>query len=796
MWISCNWLSRHVDLSGVDLDDLGRRFTLAVAELEGVERVGGHLKTVVVGHVLSAEPMEGTKLRICSVDTGESEPRSIVCGAPNVAAGQRVPVALPGTTIGDLTIAERRVQGQLSQGMIASDSELGLGEDHSGILVLEGTPAPGTSITELFPVEDTLFEIDNKSLTHRPDLWGHRGIAREVAALLDRPLRPLSHDVAFTEARPLDIEVGDSEACPRYTAFTMDDVSIAPSPRWMSLLLHRVGVRSINNIVDATNFVMLDLGNPLHAFDRREVRGDAIRVRRATSGEVFTTLDEAERALDGDDLLICDGERAVALAGIMGGQNSGVADDTTQIVLEAATFDPSVVRFTSQKLGLRTDSSARFEKSLDPRLPEEAARAFAALVLELCPGAAVTSALHDVAADYPAPTTIELRLDRVARRLGMALPESRIREILTGLEFELSDTVDGMIQVGVPTYRATKDVAIEMDLIEEIGRVFGYDNIPAQPPSITLGRPHPNHRKRFERAARTYLSKVAGFDEVMTYSFAFDPLLERIGAVPTERLALRNAISAEMPGLRTTLGPNLLGVLEKNERTLDALSVYEIGRVFLPRPSSLPDQPTVLGALLASHALGAADEAVGFRQIKGLLLGLSRAVERSAPELVAGGVDHPWAHPVRQASLQVDGAVIGYIAELHPATRAALDVKHGAALLEIDLDAWRASSDQAIGYTRLARYPAVYRDFAVVVQESVRAGEVQEAIVSAAPERVSEVAFHSEYRGAGVEDGAKCLAWSVTFRREDGTLAEDEVKGLEEAVWAALASQVSGQPRV
>lgn len=796
MWISCNWLSRHVDLSGVDLDDLGERFTLAVAELEGVERVGHHLKTVVVGHVLSAEPMEGTKLRLCSVDTGEAGPRSIVCGAPNVAAGQRVPVALPGTIIGDLTIAERRVQGQLSQGMIASDSELGLGDDHSGILVLEGSPTAGTSLTELFPVEDTLFEIDNKSLTHRPDLWGHRGIAREVAALLARPLRPLNHDVTFTSDRPLDIEVSDASACPRYTAFTMDGVSIAASPRWLSLLLHRVGVRSINNVVDATNFVMLDLGNPLHAFDRREVKGDAIRVRRAGSGEVFTTLDEHDRTLDSDDLLICDGERPVALAGIMGGQNSGVADDTTQIVLESANFDPAVVRFTSQKLGLRTDSSSRFEKSLDPRLPEDAARAFAALVMELCPQACVTSALQDVAAPLPETTTIELRLERVERRLGIALPEARVREILTGLEFQLGDTVGGSISVNVPSYRATKDVAIEMDLIEEIGRVFGYDNIPPQPPSITLGRPHPNQRKRFERSARSYLSKVAGLDEVMTYSFAFDPLLERIGAVPADRLSLRNAISAEMPSLRTTLGPNLLGVLEKNERTIDAIRVYELGRVFMPRAGALPDQPTCLGVLLASHAMGAAEDASGFREIKGLLGGLSRAIERPMPTLVSGGVEHPWAHPVRQARLEIDGQTVGYLAELHPATRAALDVKHGAALLEIDLDAWRAADAQEIGYTRLARYPAVYRDFAVVVEEPVRAGEVKEAILSAAPERVTEVSFHSEYRGAGVEEGSKCLAWSVTFRREDGTLAEDEVKGLEAAVWAALAARVSGQPRV
>jgi phenylalanyl-tRNA synthetase beta chain len=793
MWVSCNWLGRHVDLSGVDLDDLSRRFTLAVAELEGVERVGHDLSKVVVGHVRSAQAMEGTKLTLCDVDTGEASTRSIVCGAPNVAAGQRVPVAVPGTTLGEITIAEREVQGQLSQGMIASEAELGLSDDHAGIMVLAGDPLPGTPLPELFDIEDTLFEIDNKSLTHRPDLWGHRGIAREIAALLDRPLLPLTGDVTFGGETPLDIQVDDAAACPRYTACTLDGLTIGPSPLWLRLLLHRVGVRSINNVVDATNFVMLDLGNPLHAFDRREIKGDAIRVRRATDGEVFATLDEVDRILSPDDLLICDGERPVALAGIMGGHASGVADDTRAIVLEAATFDASVVRMTSQKLGLRTDSSARFEKCLDPRLPEDAAKAFASLVLELSPGATVTSALQDVAAPLPETVTIGLRLERLASRLGMEIPEARVRTILSGLDFGLGQTTGGTIAVTVPSYRATKDIAIEMDLVEEVGRVFGYDNIPPQPPRITLGRPHPNHRKRFERASRAYLARVAGLDEVMTYSFATDPLLERIDAVPEDRLVLRNAISAEMPGLRTTLGPNLLGVLGKNERTLDSVRIFELGRVFLPRAGELPHQPAVLGVLVADLELA---ETGGFCLGKGLIAGLARAVERPMPVLVAGGVDHPWAHPVRQARLTLGGAELGYVAELHPATRAALGFKHGGMLLEIDLDAWRAAAPAPTGYTRLARFPAVFRDFAVVVDETVRAGAVQDAIAGVDPQRVEDVIFHSEYRGEGVEAGQKCLAWSVTFRAQDGTLDEDEVRGLERSVWAALTSQVSGKPRV
>ena len=310
MLISYKWLNRHVDLTGVDIDELANRITLNVAELEGVHEVGAEAAQCVVGYVDEVIHIEGTHLHLCQVDTGEHGKRQIICGAPNIAAQMSVPVVLPGMTIGDLTIAERKVRGHLSQGMIASEAELGLSEDNDGIMSLEDAPAPGTRLGDLLDVEDVLFEIDNKSLTHRPDCWGHRGIAREVAALVDRPLREMDLNVEYTNERPLDIRVDAPEVCSRYTAVRLDNVTIAPSPFWLKLLLHRVGVRSINNAVDATNFVMLDTGNPLHAFDARDVLGGSITVRHAREGEIFTTLDENERQLNVSDLLITDGERA------------------------------------------------------------------------------------------------------------------------------------------------------------------------------------------------------------------------------------------------------------------------------------------------------------------------------------------------------------------------------------------------------------------------------------------------------------------------------------------------------
>ena len=802
MFISCNWLKRHIDLDGVDLHALGNRFTLGVAELEGIEEVGTNLDHIVIGEVLEVHAIEGAKIRRTMVDVGQGAPVQIVCGAPNVAAGQRVVVALPGAQVGDLKIRVAKLRGVESSGMICSESELGLSEDHAGIMVLNAggveTPPVGTPLAQAYPVADVLFEIDNKSLTHRPDLWGHRGIAREIAALIGRPLKPLNLDVAFTDAAPLRIEVQDAEACPRYSAVCMDGVEVAPSPLWLRLLLARVGTRPINNVVDATNFVMLDLGNPLHAFDARELQGDAIVVRFAREGEAFKTLDGVEHALTTRDLLIADAERGVALGGVMGGENSEIRDDTTRVVLEAANFEAATIRTTSKRLGIRTESSARFEKSLDPLLVEDASRAFCKLLQELVPSVTITSAFMDVAAPAAPLPVISLRTHRVAQRLGVDLGEDRVVSILEALEFGVVRKGDGVLEVTVPSFRATRDIGIEADLIEEVGRSFGYDNIEPQSPTIRLARPHPNTRKRFERATRNYMSMTAAFDEVMTYSFAHDPFLQKFGAVPAQRVELLNPISAEMPYCRTELVPQLLMVLDRNARAQSELSVYELGRVFL-QPSdakAVPEQPVHLAALVASKSKDL-EPAQLFFALKGILSGLSRAAHRPQLHLRAGGVAHPWAHPVRQATISVtrEGAPVGYIAELHPRTRQELGFKHEVAFFEFDLDAWRESAVEPPGYTPLPKLPSVFRDFAVLVDMAVTNEAVEDALRAAAPEATRDVRFQSVYRGQGVPEGKKSLAYALTFHNDERTLTDPEVRQLEDAVWRSLAEKVNGIPR-
>ncbi len=810
MRISCNWLQRHVDLDGIDLVQLGRRFTMSVAELDDIETVGGGLDRVVVGHVLDVQPLEGKKVRLTRVDCGDHGVREIICGAPNVAAGQHVAVALPGQTLGDMTIAVADVAGITSHGMICSERELGLSDEHAGILVLDpaerqGGLVPGMRLDAAFPIADTLFVIDNKSLTHRPDCWGHRGIAREIAALVERPLRDLDLAVPFTGALPLTIDVDRQDDCPRYCAVTMRGATVGPSPMWMRLLLHRAGMRPINTIVDATNFVMLDLGNPLHAFDARALSSGRIGVRRAKAGERFTTLDGQERALTTDDVVITDGEAATALAGIMGGLHSEIQPDTTDVVLEAANFDPARVRMTAQRLGLRTESSARFEKSLDPRLPEDAARAFCVLLRELCPGLVVTSGLHDVAAPFAAPTIIETSFDYIRERLGHDVPSGRIAQILESLRFGVEAASGEHIRVTVPSYRATKDIGIQEDIVEEVGRIFGYDNIPPSAPAVVLSRPEANRRKKFERAVRHHLAVGAGLDEIQSYSFDDEPFLARLGLVPGEREALRNPISAEMPHLRRTLDSHLLGAIERNARNWEAIRLFELGRIFLPSSEMLPEQPTMLGVALAGPPAfvrgpdgqleRAKTTADWFMQLKGVLVSLAAALERAPLRFERGGVDRAWAHPARQAVIFCGETRIGIIAEIHPKTLKLLDVSQHGALAELDLDLWRSLPEAPRRYRPLPRFPAVYRDFAMVVDRAVQASALEASIRGAAAELIEDVTFQSVYEGPGVPEGKKSVAWSVTLRLGDRTLQEADIKRAEEAIWAAAARDVGAAAR-
>ncbi|MDF1729593.1 MAG: phenylalanine--tRNA ligase subunit beta, partial [Sulfitobacter sp.] len=603
MNISYRWLSRHVDLEGISPEELADNLTLSTAEVEGVEPFAPHMNDVVVGHVLERVPHpDADKLGVCQVDVGGDEILNIVCGAPNVAAGQNVAVAKVGTRLpGDFKIKKSKIRGVPSFGMICSESELELGDSHDGIWVLPQDCKPGTPVAEAVGMQDWIIEIDNKSLTHRPDLWGHRGLAGEVAAIFERELKPL--DLSLPElgdGKAFPVRVDDA-ACSRYLGLAIDGVKQEESPEWLRFLLLAVGQRPLDLLVDLSNFVMLDLGQPNHTFDRNGLSAEGIIVRSANEGETMTTLDEVERKLTPADLLITDGNRPVALAGIMGGQETKVEGETSQLLLEVATFAPAVIRRTSSRLGLRSDASARFEKNLDPLLPVAAAAHFARLLLELQPGVTFPLQLSD-AGDWSDPScTIEVRGERIRSRLGVDLDDAGIASILERLYLNPSIR-DGVITVQVPACRATKDLGLEEDIVEEVGRIYRYGNVPTR---ALVGAIEPvahDPRRALVRRLQDRLAGGARFHESMGYSFVPDSLLQGLGILDEPRVSVINPVAEGVSKMRRSLTPSLLDAAIKNRQRTGEVALFEVGKGYLPESSDANTEPRevhMLGAVLA-----------------------------------------------------------------------------------------------------------------------------------------------------------------------------------------------------
>ncbi len=600
MIVSWKWISQWVDTQGVDPLEFAKRFTCTVAEIDGVHRWGHGLRGVLVGDVIGVAPHPNAdKLRLATVDLGSRQVQ-VVCGAPDLRLGMRVPFVPPGIKLpSGIEVRDGEVRGIKSPGMLASEADLGLSDDHGGLLSLDGVHAPaGTDLTQAVDIEDVLYEVDNKSITHRPDLWGQYGVAREVAAMLNKPLQPLDLRVNLAAGAPVDVAV-ETPLCPRYCCARVAGVTTAPSPVGLRLLLRRLGVRPISNVVDATNLVMLETGNPLHAFDARYVRGNQIRVRAARPGEVVRTLDGQDRSLVPADLVIADGEGPVALAGVMGGGDSEIREDTREIILEAAAFDAATVRKTAMRVGLRTESSARFEKALDPELAHTAALRFLRTLLDLCPGAQVASELLDAgdfARQRPPTRVIVSHCDYLRSRLGVnktEMPDAWIVHCLRSLEFGVDPQPSGELAVRVPTYRATKDIHHAEDLVEELGRHYGYHRIASQAPLIPSRPAYTPGTRLAERKIRAALTLQQGLCEVLLYGFDHDGQRQRLSLAEPGlgRMAVRNAISRDQGTLRRNLAPNLIAAVEQNLLRGDGkeapregfvVGLFELGRVFVP----------------------------------------------------------------------------------------------------------------------------------------------------------------------------------------------------------------------
>jgi len=817
--ISTRWLARHVDLSGLGAKEIAEGLTLSTAEVEGVERFLPHLSDVVVGHVAKREKHpDADKLSFCTVevggDAGGPETLGIVCGAANVAAGQKVAVARIGTKLpGDLVIKKAKIRGVESCGMICSERELGLGEEHSGIWVLPDDLPIGRPVAESLGLDDWTIEIDNKSLTHRPDLWGHRGMAGEVAAIFRRKMLPLAAAMPATGKGPAFPVRIDAPACSRYLAVPIDGVRTRRSPDWLRALLLAVGQRPLDLLVDLSNFVMLDLGQPNHVFDRSRLSPEGIVVRMARPGERMKTLDGVERNLLATDTLICSGPEPVALAGVMGGKGSKVSDSTTSLLLEVASFEPATVRRTAQRLALRTDSSARFEKSLDPTLPAKAAGHFLALLATLEPGLALPAPPTDAGTWKDPARTIRLRGSRARSLLGAEIPDGEIEDILRRLGFDLTRSGEEF-EVKIPSARATKDLTIEPDLVEEIGRIHLYGRIPERKLVGELAPPPPDARRLLVRVVQDRLSGAAAFHETISYSFLPDALVLKLGLGDHPHVEVVNPAGEGVSRVRRSVLPSLLGLLADSRRRSEDVRLFEIGKGYRPERRGPRGEPEEVHELVLAWAVPPSATA-SFRpsrvsELQAVVDDLFLAAGRRRPEWRAASTPASWAHPGRCLEAHLDGRLasaateasrerpIARLGALDPllARRLGLagELASEVACAELALDALEAAPRERPGYVPIPRFPALKVDLAAALPAATAAERLLEAIRKAGKGLVAGAELFDVYSGPGLGPGRKSLAFHVTLVAEDRTLANQDVAKFLERAEREIAS-IGGELR-
>ncbi len=783
MHLSYRWLARHVDLTGISPEEVVKNLTLSTCEVESLARFAPHLSDVTVGFVAErAKHPDSDHLSVCKVDIGAGELLQIVCGAANVAAGQKVPVATVGTTLpGDFKIKRSKIRGQESAGMICSERELALGDEHNGIWVLPPETPVGKPLADALGLADWVIEIDNKSITHRPDLWGHRGMASELSAIFERPMTPLDTSLPPTgDGAPFPVAI-ESADCSRYLALSIDNVRGGRSPDWLRHLLLAVGQRPIDLLVDLSNFVMLDLGEPNHLFDRTRLAREGIRVRKARAGEKMKTLDGQERLLAASDLLICSGEAPVALAGIMGGEESKVAGETTSLLLECATFHPAVVRRTAARLALRTDSSSRFEKNLDPNLAREAVGHLARLLLELQPDVRFPSKLTDVGEWRDPSRTIRVRPDVVRRKLGVELSDGELANILRRLHFGVTPIGDAF-DVRVPSIRATKDITIEQDLVEEIGRIHRYGNVPERTLEGSIRPPPPDARRALVRRIEDRLAGNARFRQTLSYSFVADALLTKLKLGDLPHVAVVNPVADGLSRIRRSVAPSLIALVELDRRHAREVRLFEIGKGYLPEHANENGEPREvheLALVLATEppAKNARFDASALHRLRGVIDDLYRALRLAPPSWAkcAAEIAPPWAHSSKCLSI---GANAGFVAALDPGLERELglsgELKSDVAVAVLSIDALLAEPALTDLYRPIARFPGVKVDVALAVLEATTAGDVRAAIERAGKGLIGDLSLFDVYTGERVGVGRKSLAWHVVLQHEERTLSDQD----------------------
>ncbi len=783
MKLSLDWIGQYVDLPKISPKDIAYRLTMATAEVEGVETVTRSVRGIVAGRIVESVPVtsdDGAKtMQYVTVDTGKGMFRT-VCGAPNVKVGMISAFAGPGAVIaGGITVSEQTVFGKKSEGILCSSRELGWGESHVGIMSFPDDTSVGIELAELVPETDYIIEIDNKSITHRPDLWGHYGFAREMAAVFGRELKPLDM-IDAAEGRDLPafpLRIDDPEGCPGYCCLDIDGLTPAFSPLPIQYRLLAIGLRPINLLVDLTNYLMCELGQPMHAFDGHRVR-DVVVARFGSYG-TFRTLDSIDRRMIPEDLMICDHAGPIALAGIMGGENTEIQDDTTRLLLESANFNPARIRRTSMRLGLRSDASMRFEKGQPPYHMGLSIRRLVKLLRDAGQNPVLMSRLTSAGDTGETGRPLTVSRDSIIRSIGMDIPDDRITGILESLGFG-AKIEDGVLNVVIPPHRSVRDISIPRDIVEEVARIYGYDNIEPSMPKMDMKAYEFNAGLRKQHKVRRFLSQSKGFNEVHTYSWYDENWLRRIGYDPGDTLRLKNPAAENNVRLRMELVPNLLALVEMNSVHRDSFSLYEVGNVFLPSGDGFNQIMRLGGVSYRSERAGSLGDL--FREVKG-------AIGEAVSMTNAGGVGfvesasavRPWSGPGLSLDVRVGGKTVGMIGVLAGNLLKVFEKGTQVVWFEIDMDAIEGTAFPDIRYDEIPVYPGSWMDFSILARAGTPYAALEERIRSFSHPTLKKARFLYLYDGKGLPEGMISYTFRFWLGLRERTLSGEDLTAFREA---------------
>lgn len=779
MFLSMNWIQDFVDLSGLDLVKLIQQFSLSTAEVENdIFYKGSDLSGVVVAEIKSIENHpDSKKLHLLKVDAGDGELTDVVCGAPNVRVGMKTAFAKLGAKLGEIEITPRDLAGFTSYGMCCSEKEIGISDENAGIMDIKEDVANGTDIKDLYQIDDIIFEVDNKSLTNRPDLWGHYGIAREFAALANRELKPLpTADLSkYDSLEKVDMKILDP-LCQRYSCLKVEDIKQTVSPMNMRIRLFYCGMRAINLLADLTNYLMLEMGQPMHAFDSRKV--EKIRIKRFDEPFTFQTLDGVDRNIDENTLMICNDNTPVAIAGIMGGLDSEIVDDTTTLTLESATFDAASIRKSTVRLSHRTDASQRYEKCLDPEMTAVAIARFVKLLQDIDSNAKVVSSLTDEYAFHYDKVTLDFDKSFVDKYTGIQIDNDTIIKTLESLGFSV-DYKDNKFSVGVPSWRATKDVTIKADIIEEITRIYGYDNFDINTTRSPLYPIRADVTKTVEDKIKDLLVKRFSLHELHSYVWAYYDELKALGIDVEGQIKLDNATNPNIETIRQSMIPTQLCQVKVNTNYADDFGIFEVGRVITGLDeNNLCVEKKMLGITLYSKTKSVENLYFELRDIIEILVD---DIKHRSVDFKAIEATHSYQHPRNLNAIICDGKNIGEIGIAHPTVSKKIDKKASIVYTEIDVDVLSNIVNASINYETPSKFPEMDIDLSFV---SKSFAPIKEAIENANSPLIKSYDVTDTY--VDENDGSKSITTRIVFAHPDRTLTREEVQAVADTIIDSL----------